>query len=132
MIPRYSDLAANERTYLAWMRTALALIAFGFLLERFNLLMRGFAKSIGSGMIANTPARDLQTQQEVNSMDAYGIILSILGIVMMILSTVRFVRTNRLIRSEEGADYGITSVLLTGSIFILLALFVLLYFFKMV
>jgi len=45
MINRYTDLAANERTYLAWMRTALALIAFGFLLERFDLLVSYFAKS---------------------------------------------------------------------------------------
>lgn len=28
---------ANERTFLAWLRTALAVMAFGFLLERFGL-----------------------------------------------------------------------------------------------
>lgn len=28
MITRYSDLAANERTYLAWMGTSLALARF--------------------------------------------------------------------------------------------------------
>jgi putative membrane protein len=30
MIKRYSDHAANERTFLAWVRTAIAVIAFGF------------------------------------------------------------------------------------------------------
>jgi putative membrane protein len=29
MIERYSDHAANERTFLAWVRTALAVMAFG-------------------------------------------------------------------------------------------------------
>ena len=30
MIKRYSDHAANERTFLAWVRTAIAVMAFGF------------------------------------------------------------------------------------------------------
>jgi putative membrane protein len=30
---RYSDHAANERTFLAWIRTAIAVMAFGFLVE---------------------------------------------------------------------------------------------------
>jgi putative membrane protein len=30
MIPRFTDHAANERTYLAWVRTAIAVMAFGF------------------------------------------------------------------------------------------------------
>src|SRR5215469_2800993 len=37
MIKRYSDHAANERTFLAWVRTAIAVMAFGFLIERFDL-----------------------------------------------------------------------------------------------
>lgn len=117
MITRYSDLAANERTYLAWMRTALALIAFGFLLERFDLLVRYFAKSITDGKIPMTSPLGREA----------GIILTFLGLLIMLLSTGRFVRTTRLIRSESQETYGIGSVLVTGVIFILLALFVLLY-----
>ena len=37
MIPGYSDHAANERTFLAWVRTGIAVIAFGFVIEKFNL-----------------------------------------------------------------------------------------------
>jgi len=32
---------AAERTYLAWVRTALGLMGFGFLIARFGLLIRG-------------------------------------------------------------------------------------------
>jgi putative membrane protein len=39
MIPRFSDHATNERTYLAWVRTAIAVMAFGFLLERFDIFL---------------------------------------------------------------------------------------------
>jgi putative membrane protein len=34
VIKSFNDYAANERTFLAWVRTAIALMAFGFLLER--------------------------------------------------------------------------------------------------
>jgi putative membrane protein len=37
MIVRYTDHAANERTFLAWIRTALAVIAFGGILARSDL-----------------------------------------------------------------------------------------------
>jgi putative membrane protein len=34
MIPNYNSHAANERTFLAWVRTAIALIGFGLAAER--------------------------------------------------------------------------------------------------
>jgi len=39
MIRGYSDHAANERTFLAWVRTGIAVIAFGFVVEKFNLFV---------------------------------------------------------------------------------------------
>jgi putative membrane protein len=117
MITRYTDLAANERTYLAWMRTALALIAFGFLLERFDLLLRYFAKSM--------------VQEKIPAISSFGreagIVLAILGLVIMVISSIRFTVTTKRIRSESQEIYSFKSVLITGGIFILLALFVLLY-----
>ena len=44
MIKRYSDHAANERTFLAWVRTAIAVMAFGFIIEKFDLFIK-FAAS---------------------------------------------------------------------------------------
>ena len=46
MIRNYRDHAANERTYLAWVRTALALMGFGLLVERFDLLMQALAMQV--------------------------------------------------------------------------------------
>jgi putative membrane protein len=117
MIPHYNDLAANERTYLAWMRTVLALIAFGFLLERFDLLVRYFARSINEGLIPPGSAFGRES----------GIILTALDLLIMPLSTGRFVITTRRLKSEKEETYGIRSVLVTGGIFIILAIFVLLY-----
>jgi putative membrane protein len=43
-------LFAAERTLLAWNRTSLALIAFGFLVERTGLLLRILAPSHADGL----------------------------------------------------------------------------------
>jgi putative membrane protein len=39
MITRYTDHAANERTFLAWIRTGLAVAAFGFFLVKLNIFV---------------------------------------------------------------------------------------------
>jgi putative membrane protein len=118
MIPHYNDLASNERTYLAWMRTALALIAFGFVLERFDLLLKTFAKTFEKQelLLHFSPIGKIS-----------GIILVILGLFTMLLSTVRFISTTKRLQTETVEKYGIGSVLVLGIVFILLALFVLLY-----
>ncbi len=39
-IDRQREHQANERTFLAWLRTALALIGFGFAIAQFSLFLR--------------------------------------------------------------------------------------------
>ena len=45
MIRGYSDHAANERTFLAWVRTGIAVVAFGFVIEKFNLFILAMANT---------------------------------------------------------------------------------------
>ncbi len=123
MITRYSDLAANERTYLAWMRTSLALIAFGFLLERFDLMISTFTSSMMDGSKSPLPP---SVGKEA------GILLVAIGLIIMILSTWRFIATTRLIKSESQETYGFRGVLVLGGSFIALAVFVLLYVSRMI
>jgi len=49
MIRNFSDLAANERTFRAWVRTAIAAIAIGFLIAKFDLFLQISAWSLSSG-----------------------------------------------------------------------------------
>ena len=51
MIERYSDHAANERTFLAWIRTAIAVMAFGFLVERFDLFLQIAGQDAGAARL---------------------------------------------------------------------------------
>ena len=40
MIKNFADHAANERTFLAWVRTAIAVMAFEFIVEKFDLFLQ--------------------------------------------------------------------------------------------
>lgn len=48
---RVRDHLANERTYLAWMRTAVALIGCGILIGRLRYLLAPNLSGIGLGII---------------------------------------------------------------------------------
>lgn len=92
MIERYSDHAANERTFLAWVRTAIAIMAFGFLVEKFDLFLEVAARSVG----ARPPSMGGQLLANVA-----GLLLIALGGVTMVLAIVRFRKTSLDIDSEE-------------------------------
>jgi putative membrane protein len=49
MIQGYGERAANERTFLAWVRTGIAVIVFGFVIEKFNLFVQALAISTPGG-----------------------------------------------------------------------------------
>src|SRR5271155_586179 len=44
---RARDHLANERTFLAWVRTGIAIIVFGFAIGRFSIALREFMKIQG-------------------------------------------------------------------------------------
>src|SRR5207237_10397061 len=54
MIANYTDHAANERTFLAWIRTGLAVAAFGFFLVKLDVLV----DTVGGGTLPRLPAAD--------------------------------------------------------------------------
>ncbi len=76
MIKNFNDHAANERTYLSWIRTALGIAAFGIAIPRLDLAPGLFGLISGFALVA------------------------IAGIVL-ILSTVRFVAATREIEASE-------------------------------
>jgi len=48
MTQRASDHLANERTFLAWVRTSLGLIGLGFVLARMGLFLRQFGATLAA------------------------------------------------------------------------------------
>jgi putative membrane protein len=97
MIKNFSDHAANERTFLAWLRTGLAIAAFGFVIEKFNLFIAMMAESLPS-----SPAAAGALDRVFGPVGRYGgIVLMIIGIVIIAMSGARFVRTTHEIDSPE-------------------------------
>ena len=97
MIDRYSDHAANERTFLAWVRTGIATIAFGFVVEKFNLFVRTIVEANSSDN-----ATRLRLERFSGSFSHYdGLALILIGMAIIVLSLVRFVRTSRLIDDQQ-------------------------------
>lgn len=91
-IRNYNDHAANERTFLAWVRTSIAVTAFGFLIERFDLFLEFASRAVDDGEV---PFR----RSEVGIIA--GLVLIIAGVAMVVLATLRFIRTARQIDSDE-------------------------------
>ena len=95
MIEHFSDHAANERTFLAWVRTAIAVMAFGFLVAKFNLFLKVAAQSL-----AGTSGRSVPVPGGRFG-DVAGLILIVAGTAMVAMAAARFVRTNQEIDSPE-------------------------------
>jgi putative membrane protein len=97
MISGYSDHAANERTFLAWIRTGIAVMAFGFVIEKFNLFLLTIAAAgIGSEM------RRSQLASLSGRLGRYdGLVLIAGGVGLVVLATARFVRTTRLLDDPQ-------------------------------
>jgi len=118
MIKRYTDHSANERTYLAWIRTAITIMAFGFLIEKFDLFISYLGKAAGNA----------EHFQSSLSAEVSGLLGFIVGILICSTATVRFFTYKKSIESDESIPYSIkkTNILLS-SLIILMALFLITY-----
>ena len=92
MIKRYTDHAANERTFLAWVRTAIAVMAFGFVIERFDLFLQLAAPQLALKQAAP------HGQAFAN---AAGLAFIGIGVVMIVIAGLRFRKTAKDIETED-------------------------------
>lgn len=99
MIRSYTDHAANERTYLAWVRTALAFMGFGLVIERFDLLLRSLR-----ALSSNASGSPWNASPALAS--SAGLVLILLGILVLVIASYRYLRFKRLIASSEARDFG--------------------------
>jgi putative membrane protein len=118
MIRGFSDHAANERTFLAWIRTGIAVLGFGFVIEKFNLFLIALASS--------SLAPDLRVRVEhlagpLGRED--GLALMVVGILVIFIGGVRYLRAAQLIDDPEPRSSGRVEVILAGALAFVAALF---------
>jgi putative membrane protein len=97
MIRDYSDHAANERTYLAWVRTGVAIIALGFVIEKFNLFVLTIL-----GAIPDDSIRLSQLHRLSGPLGRYGgVALVVSGLALIVIATLRFARTGSMLDDQQ-------------------------------
>jgi uncharacterized membrane protein YidH (DUF202 family) len=83
------DHMANERTFLAWIRTSIGIMAFGFVVEKFALFVKKLSYFLGK------PDISAATPTSVGYSSIFGIVLVAMGALMGILAFVRYKKVER-------------------------------------
>lgn len=115
--PSATDHLANERTFLAWIRTSIAIMAFGFVVVKFAL----FVKQVGLVIAENTNTLPNRGYSAI-----LGIVLVGIGILMALLSYYRYKRIERELLASTFNPSSKISMLFTFAI-ILVGLLLIIY-----
>ena len=106
---RVSDHLANERTFLAWIRTAIGIMAFGFVVVRFSLFMRQMESLLGRPGGATAAGSGAATVPGGGHSVLIGIVLVASGLLTTLFAFIRFKKTEARI---ESGDYRTSSLLI--------------------
>jgi len=110
-----TDHLANERTFLAWIRTSAAIMGFGFVVVKFALFIRQISVAIDKPQ-ANLAGRGYSTQ--------IGIFLVGVGAFIALYSYLHFLNTKRQLLNGAYKPSSLPALLLTIIIVIIGALLV--------
>ncbi len=106
-IPRKAnpaDLLANERTFLAWIRTSIALMGFGFVVVKFALFIKQITFVLG---------KDHSVPSSGGYSGKVGVVLVIIGGVLALLAYVRFRVIEKQLIAQEFSPNQLLSLVLT-------------------
>lgn len=97
---------ANERTFLAWIRTSISIMAFGFVVEKFGLFISQISYFLGKEGVYPPPRYS----------SFLGIFLVALGAIIGVLSFVRYKKVEKDIDEEVYHPSLTLDILLTLSL----------------
>ena len=103
-----SDHLANERTLLAWTRTSIGIMAFGFVVVKFSLFVKQISLVLGKEYAVHS--------RGISAL--VGIMLVAVGAATIIFSYVRYKRTEKQLNDGTYNHSSLLITLLTGFIFL--------------
>jgi len=101
---------ANERTFLAWIRTSIGIMAFGFVVEKFALFVKQMSLILGKAVMENT----LPPSHGYSAI--VGIFLVGLGTLMGLLAFIRYKKVQRQIDEDTYQPASALDILLALSV----------------
>jgi putative membrane protein len=120
MIDRYRDHAANERTYLAWVRTGITVMVLGFIVEKFEIFLASL-----QGLLADK----VHVMVQSRGPELVSLALVSVGVLVIVAGTARFLRVKLQLCASGNIEYrgavpalGLTLALLAFGIYLLLYL----------
>ncbi len=108
-----SDHLANERTFLAWIRTCIGIMAFGFVVVKFSLFIKQISLVLGKE----------STIHQYGFSAPIGIILVLVGAISLLLSVMRYTKTKN--ELNKGTYYHTSGLIYIIAGFILITSIVL-------
>jgi uncharacterized membrane protein YidH (DUF202 family) len=103
---------ANERTFLAWIRTSIGIMAFGFVVVKFALFIKQIASLLATSGFPQ--AHVVQPPHGYSSF--FGIVLVGLGALMGVLAFIRYKRVEKQIDEDTYHSSLILDIMLTLSV----------------
>lgn len=117
------DYLANERTFLAWIRTSLGIMAFGFVVEKFSLFLKQIAYFLG---VSHLPERGFASPNLQGYSSIFGILLVAFGTLMSVFAFIKFSKIEKQIKENTYKASMILDLLLTLSV-LLIGIFLVIY-----
>ena len=109
------DHMANERTFLAWIRTSIGIMAFGFVVEKFSLFLKQIAYFLGT---SNVPPTTNSLSPPLPGYSAiFGIILVALGALISLLAFLKYKKVETQISNDTYKPTKTLDVMLTLTVF---------------
>lgn len=116
MIKRFRDHAANERTFLSWVRLAIGVMAFGFVIEKFEIYLGYLVHLSGQ---AETAAPSFAASLA-------GLVMMVLAALILGFALYRYVRVETLLRDDDDSPYRpVLSTVVIGVMLMIMLVFVL-------
>jgi putative membrane protein len=114
--PRLSEHLANERTYLAYVRTSIALITFGITINRFSLFLIETRPSV----LEEKPAPMVPAPRLLlGDTEHLGVGMVIGGLVLLVWSAIRYSRIRVQIQHDDYTSDALTVWFVTFGVLLL-------------